>query len=428
MIYFTAFRSAFGKLTIAGLMLLVSILLTNCGRAVVFGTLAQKPVNSGPMQLYIDRDGSLYPSNGPGITDAVLGAKGTGQGYLLRYYKNHPSDLTNLYDVHGITPPTDMLEAWPALQFKLRQEAASKINKQLDQLGAKSTLVVLIHGFNNTPEEAKDSFTEVEKQLRVNGLPNGPYQVLEVYWDGRSGAVPFFFLYAQPNAQLVGLALRGVVNQISHAHPIRILTHSLGTLVGCNTLWNVTSTMGGQVASVKDSNLKFWQDLTTIDAAGNDVARFYYQQACKDAVNYSTPTHPDIRIGSVAAAVPGQTYDDYLDRTPARADNDGQYRRVVIGYNPTDKVLNKFWIFAPLHRRLGITTLGRRNYDYHHYVAPMLSTKSTGGQSFQARFYRCKKKGMFNHSFNGYAKSTEMPYFLNLLLSDNPPAAPPACP
>lgn len=398
-----------------------SCLLVSCGKAVVFGALAQRLEASRPtpLQIYIDRDGSLYPSDGPPIRDAVLGRKRTGQGYLLRYYSNSPAELTAVYAAHSITPPPDAIEGWPALQRKLRVETATRINNQLDKLGATSTLVVLVHGFNNTATEARTSYAEVEKQLTANGLPKGPYQVLEVYWDGRHAAIPFFFRYAQPNAQFAGLAMRGIINQISPTHPIRILTHSLGTLVGCNMLWNITTTMGGRgVTAVEDSNLRFWQTLQATKPDGTTQARFYYQQACRDSTDYRTPTHPDIRLGSIAAAVPGQTYDDYLDRTPASLGTDGLYRRVVLSYNPTDKVLNKFWVFAPMNRYYGITTLGRKKYDYTHYVEPMLNRHSTGGKSYQVKFYRDKKK-RFNHSLVGYAKAAEMPCFLNLLFSSS---------
>jgi hypothetical protein len=409
---------------------LTSYLLTSCGKAVVFGTLAQRPKAStlAPLQVYLDRDGSIYPFDGPPINDAVLGRKRTGQGYLLRYYNNTPADLAAVYAAHSITAPPDTLEGWPTLQRKLRAEAAIKINGQLDKLGVNSTLIVLIHGFNNTAAEAHASYAEVEKQLIATGLPKGAYQVLEVYWDGRHAAIPFFFRYAQPNAQFAGLALRGIINQISPTHPIRILTHSLGTLVGCNVLWNVVTTMGGQgVTTVEDSNLKFWQTIRTRRADSTTQARYYYQQACRDIMDYSTPTHPDIRLGSIAAAVPGQTYADYLDRTPSLQSTDGLYRRVVISYNPTDKVLNKFWVFAPLNRYFGITTLGRRNYDYVHYVEPMLNTSSTGGKSYQVKFYH-QKKGQFNHSLVGYAKAAEMPCFLNLLFSSDGAGSPAPCP
>ncbi|MGI4759166.1 MAG: hypothetical protein ACRYF0_00565 [Janthinobacterium lividum] len=311
--------------------------------------------------------------------------------------------------MHGIPIPASLTEGWPMLQTRLRQEAAVSINTSLNNLGAASTLVILLHGFNNTPEEARASYDVVEAEMARQALPKGAYQVVEIYWDGRHGAIPFFFRYSQPNAQFVGLALRGILNQVSHDHPVRIITHSLGTLVGCNALWNVNTTM-----SVSSTNLKFWQDLK--DASGN--YRYFYQVAAANATDYSTPTHPDIRLGSIAAAIPGRTYDDYLERTPKVSASMGLYKRVVITNNPTDKVLNKFWVFAPLNTFLGITTLGRSRLDYQNYVPRAVT--NAGGESFLVPFYSGKEKHKWNHSLTGYATSEQMPVFLHTLFSDAP--------
>jgi hypothetical protein len=383
--------------------------MSSCGRPAIFGNLAHRPVIDypAPMRICIDRDGSLYPSNGPAVDEKKLGRRIYGRGYLLPYYVSEPTALTQVYQLHGITAPSNLVEGWPILQSKLRQEAATRINKRLTELGATSTLVILIHGFNNTSEEARASYDVLETEMRRQALPQGAYQVVEVYWDGRHGAIPFFFRYSQPDAQFVGLALRGIINQVSHDHPIRIITHSLGTLVGCNALWNVNKTM-----SVSATNLKFWQDLK--DSSGN--CRYFYQLASHDATEYRTPTHPNIRLGSIAAAIPGQTYDDYLERTPKVVGSTGLYKRVVITNNPTDKVLNKFWIFAPLNKYLGITTLGRSRADYQNHVPQAVTT--SGGKSFLVPFYIGAEKHKLNHSLSGYATSKQMPVFLTLLFSN----------
>jgi hypothetical protein len=414
-------------------LLTMLVLLTGCGRAVVFATQVgtsglRQP---GALSLYIDRDGSLYP------IDTALHRDErqlrSGEGYLLNYYASQPARLRQLYAGYGVSDlpaaaAADPEEGWPAFQALLRRQAAAAVNQRLDQLGAGATLVVLIHGFNNTPDEATKSFEAVEARLRAEHLPQGPYQVLRVYWDGRRGAIPFFFKIAQPNAQFVGLGLRGILSRVSHAHPVRIITHSLGTLAGCNALWNVVTSMGMTDTLAHAPHMVFWQNLTTA-RNGRGVPRYYYARACHDTANYQTPTHPDLRMGCIAAATPGDTYLDYLNRTPglATTNHNGLYRRIVISYNPTDIVLNKLYVFAFLHRTLGITNLGRTNYAYN-IVAERVNHLSTGGRSYQVPFYGCHEKGKFNHGLTGYANSNQMPTFLNVLLSDSPPPAIMPCP
>lgn len=394
-----------------------------------------------PLQLFIDRDGSLYPPDDVFISEEEL--RDVNEGYLLAHLdERHPHILRRFYALHGIDTTAaaiigDPAEGWPAFQTALRREAATAINARLAAIDPHATLVVLIHGFNNTAGEAEAAYDAVEARMQREGLPRGPHQVLEVYWDGRRGAAPYFFRYSQPNAQFAGLALRGVLNQLAPQYPVRIITHSLGTLVGCNALWNVTTSMGGKnKVAVKDSNLKFWQSLSQldslgkpqIDGKGNKQPRFFYQKACRDRTNYRTPTTPDLRLGSIAAASPGSTYSDYTDRTPHLTDTTtGIYRRVIITYNSTDKVLNKFWLLSPLSWYLGYTQLGRSNKAYG-FVADAVNVRSRDGHSYQIPFYGCREKGKFNHGLIGYANSAQMPYFLETLLGDTPPQVLSPCP
>ncbi|MFC6223923.1 hypothetical protein ACFP2F_11785 [Hymenobacter artigasi] len=386
-----------------------------------------------PLRLFIDRDGSLYPPDDVFISEEEL--RDQYEGYLLENLaKGHPHTLRKFYALHGIDTTAAAItsapaEGWPAFQAALRREAAAAINARLAAVGPQATLVVLIHGFNNTAGEAEASYDAVAARMRREGLPRGPHQLLEVYWDGRRGAAPYFFRYSQPNAQFAGLALRGVLNQLAPQYPVRIITHSLGTLVGCNALWNVTTSMGGkQVVSAADSNLSFWQMLTEPAGNGKQTSRFFYQQACHDNANYRTPTTPDLRLGSIAAATPGATYTDYTDRTPLLTDPKSSiYRRVVITYNPTDKVLNKFWLLAPLNWYLGYTQLGRSNSAYG-FVADAVNTRSHDGHSYQIPFYGCREKGKFNHGLIGYSNSAQMPYFLETLLGDTSPQVLSPCP
>jgi hypothetical protein len=99
---------------------------------------------------------------------------------------------------------------------------------------AARTLVILVHGCNNTYGEARRSY-ELARML----LPVKDVAVLEVYWDGGAGDPVALWRHARRQSKWAGLGLRRVLNRLDPATEVRVLSHSRGASVIVSALWNL---------------------------------------------------------------------------------------------------------------------------------------------------------------------------------------------
>ncbi len=395
----------------------LALLLANCGSTAYFGDVSRMQAVER-IGIYFDRDGSLYPTEGPVVNKKDLN-KDT--GYLLAYYLDgsyplqETAEFKETMQANGLVATGDMEKDWPAMQQTLRRAAGSDISKRLDALDSTATLVVLIHGFNNTADEAVSSYQVVEHKLKELKLPAAPHLFLEVYWDGRYGQVPAFFTYSQANAKFVGLSLREILGGISNKHPVRILTHSLGAVVAANALWNVTTTMDKSPQKIRKhqhdpADVWFWQQL-------NQQNGYSFRQVFQEVPSYKTPTHSDLRLAMLAPATPGQTFTDYLQRTPQQPGSKGGYKKIIIGANKDDEVLTRFHTELPL---LGATTLGYVPDDFTRYVAPIVNGPANDGVATRYEMYTGNMNEAIRnkHGWAVYTRNAEnMNAFLRELLA-----------
>ena len=204
------------------------------------------------------------------------------------------------------------------------------LNGECRRRGA--TLVVLIHGIDNTYPEARRSFELA--RMRVEQLyPGRLFVFLEVYWDGLCGHPLAVWGEARPGSKWVGLGLRPLLAGIDHSLPVRILCHSRGASVACAALWNVPFLEGPEFDRV-------------------------YAERQRDI---PAPAHPDVRLAMIAAAMGEEEFQSY-GATPLD--------RVIVGINEDDPVLNKGFVgpgFA------GSTRLGCRRAAFDEGVAPVLN-------------------------------------------------------
>lgn len=378
--------------------LVLVTLLPSCGRTAWFGA-RNGTKHPHSTAIFLDRDGSLYPTLGPPVDGKGLE---NSTGYLLAYYLDDEGQRTKLMTDNGIDASMDIDKSWPSLQHKLRMDASQDITKKLNALGPNATLVVLIHGFNNTSDESIDSYKAAEDKIESSGMLTGSHLFLEVYWDGRFGkSLPLFFVYSQANAKFVGLGLREILSGVAPSHPVRILTHSLGAVVATNALWNVTTTMQKDPARPRDT--WFWQQL-------NQGEGYSYRAACLDTVHYRTPAHPNLRLAMIAAATPGETFTDYSQRTPGLRGQKGVYKRVTLGANQYDEVITRLNTGLPI---LGYTNLGWDPAIYTSYVDETVNKAGHDGTAKRFQLYGATNPDRKKHSWILYMrKSDMMPQFL----------------
>ncbi len=108
------------------------------------------------------------------------------------------------------------------------EDAARELNA-----GAKS-LVVLIHGCNNTYAEARRSY-ELARML----MPRKDVAVLEVYWDGGAGDPVGLWAHAREQSKRAGLGLRRLLRRLDPETQVRVITHSRGASVIASALWDL---------------------------------------------------------------------------------------------------------------------------------------------------------------------------------------------
>jgi hypothetical protein len=124
-------------------------------------------------------------------------------------------------------------------ELALRPLIPVEEKRQLDQIaafaagkgsGEKGRVFILVHGFNNRPEEAMAPFDSIEARLN---LRDGD-RVLRFHWDGLTakglGAGKIWF-NAVGNSQLAGTrGLRRILNRI-HGKQVYLIAHSRGASV-----------------------------------------------------------------------------------------------------------------------------------------------------------------------------------------------------
>ena len=249
---------------------------------------------------------------------------------------------------------------------------AQQINEESRKAGA--TLIVLIHGIDNTYSEARRTF-ELARMRMEKLFPGRPLVFLEVYWDALCGNPLAVWGEARPGSKWVGLGLRPLLAGIDHEVPVRIVTHSRGCAVACAALWNLPLREGPE-----------------FDGAYADRQK-----------EIPTPSHPDLRLAMIAAAMGEEEFESY-----GRTGLD----RVILGINEDDPALNKSFV-GP--RFGGSTRLGCRLAAFHEGVAPLLNRERKVAVAVDL-------SGSRDHDFKDYLlRRAVKESFLPLLLEPSRP-------
>jgi hypothetical protein len=260
-------------------------------------------------RIVLDQDGDLAPRAEDHVVDgALFDASGS---RLSEYFRR----LGLPYEPTGI-----------AAGFAGRINAAC---------GPSGTLVILIHGINNTYDEARRSYKLARMQLReLTGRSD--LRFLEVYWDGRTGDPLALWPAARETSKWAGLGLRPLLRALDPGIAVRVVTHSRGAAVIASALWNLPLREG--------------------EAAEK---RFAARQAEAPA--------PDARRARVAMIVPAMPGEDF-DACPRRG-----LERLIVGVNPDDQVVGKGLLPATW---FGSTDLGSDPEAFERHVKPVLNGRA----------------------------------------------------
>lgn len=172
----------------------------------------QNPLDPDLLRIAFDQNGDVYPDPSEIAIDDDLLAQSR---HSLRAYF---AAIGRSYD------PEDV-----SRRLARRIETACTPGK---------TLLILIHGVNNSYPEAHRSYELVG--LRIRELTQGQSIVfLEVYWDALHGDPLTSWGPARETSKWVGLGLRGILVHLPASIPVRVLAHSRGASVISAALWNV---------------------------------------------------------------------------------------------------------------------------------------------------------------------------------------------
>lgn len=190
------------------------------------GTYAKTEANV--VRVAYDQEGDTYPRN----TNSVDWATFQPSWYQSRF--GGPFRLRDHYE----SSPGD--QSYEAVRQQAQLDAANELNGRLKD---GDTLVILIHGFNNTYKEAVEAYDLIRPRVTVD-----PSDVvfLEVFWDGlqlrsdkardKAGYASFWpdaLTYSNFAGQY---GLRGLLNAVKHDVDVRFVTHSRGVAVALSSL------------------------------------------------------------------------------------------------------------------------------------------------------------------------------------------------
>lgn len=369
------------------------------------------------VRIYYDRDGDLYPQ--PLLDVAVPNSEldERHEFKLQTHFELHrrnrqPSLWDAVIDSLRLPAAAPDSVLWTAIQDSLTARAVAAIERAAGaDRERKRTLVVLIHGFNNVPESAESGYEAARVHLESKGYASPSRTAyLQVYWDGLRNVLGLpIWSRAQFNFPLVGVSFRRVVNGVSADVPVRVITHSSGGPLISNTLWDASATLEDN----RDTNT--WPRYRD----------WYHEAASATGGHWAIPSHPDLRVGMIVPAMPGETFRNF----DAVA---GGPARIVIGANPKDMAIRKLGL--PTAGKLsqlsceqgGSTCLPARRNQYCEVVKPQLAgdPDTTLGLVDFSRHGSHRLWWTFGyfdvHDLDVYFKRRDMARFLEMLFAEEP--------
>jgi hypothetical protein len=317
-------------------------------------------------RVYFDKWGNLYPDVALHIPyKAFFDYKKTGNTYkendntgnLDSFYTQHQPELELLAKHYGVALNTDPQKTFEAAEAAIVKRNAESINQLLSKQPSK-TLVVFIHGFND-PDPTGDYQQAIDaiKKMKYEGYENFIY--LEVFWDGLTSnqgdpSTSGIWGRAQKNGSNVSIGLRELLFQINSEAKMRVITHSHGAGVITAALFNT-----------------------------NEKWHHKNKEYLSFSEKTDVPKQPDIRVGMIAAAIPGvTTFSDFNYRGKGTIQNkDNNISRIIVGFNRDDYAVTKHAFGRDNAGILGATSLGcdydneiqksrKVLFDKFHYTQP----------------------------------------------------------
>jgi hypothetical protein len=299
--------------------------------------------NEEAVAFYMDRYGDLYPPAkvsldvfhfinvryGPRPYVSPGSAEFASLKSLYRWKSGRApgedADWPNLLAHAGVMASGDFEVDWAAVQAVLRGREARRISA----LGREfDDVVLLIHGYNNDHEDAREWYGRVESNFRDEGARYGRrVAFVRMYWDGLKGRTPLFIWdNAQYNGYLVGLELRRLLADVEGDTSLRVFTHSSGAYVITNALGDASA--GAQLGAMPG---------------------IYHRRSAGAVALYTPPMQlRDLRVAMLVPAQPTIAFRHYFRNAdtgqPDPAKRALVPQRLILGLSKRDAATNKYGV------------------------------------------------------------------------------------
>jgi hypothetical protein len=302
------------------------------------------------IKIYIDAFGNIYPNTGYPFKEFTPNTSTSGSLFDQLSHKS-----STFCDRNTLTAEDESFElckaikseicypedkscftnpAWQLAQTKLWLNAGKNIHASAMKQN-KSSLLFLIHGFNNNAKESAENLQLLSSEVNSYYKSNEKESplIIKIFWDGFTGIPVLTKVWgdAQYSGPLVGLNLRQLFRGVQMAYgseppKLRIITHSSGAFV-------VGALLGNPYVA-----------LPRLHDGKPQEPEYVHFGLNKEGLSeeYPIPNFPEIRVGMIAAATPTVTFKG--NRALDSSMNSGilsANTKLVFTVNANDVVLSK---------------------------------------------------------------------------------------
>lgn len=391
----------------------------------VKNTVKENKDSNNTVRLYVDAFGNLYPDEWL-ITEYTPKDKLSGSLYnfsicdeKLCSKSDKNSLCKSVNDVKCKDKTLPVIKGWTKAQDVLWKKAGKKILEKVKKGNKDRNLLFLIHGFDNTAEEAFENFSTLKDkvcEIASNNKIDVPLFV-EIYWDGFHGSkILTNWKKAQSSGPLVGFKLRLLLKEIRAEYnnnsiplpEIEVLTHSSGAFVAGALFGNPYIVQPLLYEEDKDELKNGNYDY--VDFRGNRKGSKQYP-----IPNFPISNFPEIRIAMIAAATPYSTFNGGV-KCDDNFDEDGgllsKNTTLFFSINSNDHVVDKHG----LKNFFGATGAGADKKAYCKTTFRQINKKDETQNVYAFDFKSSINFCFEHHKIIKYFEHDNTEYFIEALL------------
>lgn len=223
---------------------------------------------------------SIPPNNYSTTIESDLTTRVAFDQYGNIYPDSPPYSIPQLESLIGKNEPFDLAKEMRKLgedyddeiQDKIYRDTIKKIEYNQKLAGEFSRTIFLIHGYNNSFNDASKSYSDIKKHLHEQS--DNKYSFVEIYWDGlykgpRSALLPVFYWGdATLNSDIGGqVGFRKLLNRLPNNTDFYVITHSRGAGVLFSAIANPSYKSGYEPPVYENLNPNLFNKVRIVSIA-----------------------------------------------------------------------------------------------------------------------------------------------------------------